>query len=539
MASTSSARVEAELPLPLFRLLVLVGCLLLLVLLCVVTYPFLTDYLLHMGRAAIHLRLAQGIDQQFYEAHWDPLPNLAFDLIVPTLGRWMPLELAGKIFVGLTAILEATGGCALVLAVQKRRTPIALLPFLLTFNNVFEWGFLAFLFTLGLSLWAAAGWIWTREGPFRYRWPFLLVPVFLFFGHLAALGVYVVFVLMVELSDYKTDLRRVRANAAMFGASLLPPLAIELAFRAVDESQGTAWGLLKDKVVDLLRSPGMAVTRHGGEIIGYILFASLVLAIAAKWLRFNKTGSFMVVGITCIYLFLPVTLLGSAYAAARLVAVILLALPASLTMSKGGGSRGLACGIFSVLALYVGVTSWRWHSWEPANQDLLRAARFVPVGSMIVPMEVDRDPWTPPRLWHGEEAILLQRDVFEPMTILEPGQQPMRFSELGEKMRGEIQRDLLGESPDTSFDLVKCQANAGRHLQHLAREFRISQGGEGQRGQTYVLLRRQGLISNPMPGVLQPEYEGQWYSLYKVTDSIDISRQGFNASGIAQMPPRT
>ena len=50
--------------------------------------PPLFDYPNHLAR--MHL-LSEG-GNQFYAVHWEPLPNLAQDLIVPPLARLMPLE---------------------------------------------------------------------------------------------------------------------------------------------------------------------------------------------------------------------------------------------------------------------------------------------------------------------------------------------------------------------------------------------------------------------------------------------------------------
>ena len=63
--------------------------------------PPLFDYPNHLAR--MHL-LSEG-GNQFYAVHWEPLPNLAQDLIVPPLARLMPLDIASKLF--LVAIFGA------------------------------------------------------------------------------------------------------------------------------------------------------------------------------------------------------------------------------------------------------------------------------------------------------------------------------------------------------------------------------------------------------------------------------------------------
>ena len=52
--------------------------------------PPLFDYPNHLAR--MHLLGESG--NQFYTVRWEPLPNLAQDLIVPPLARLIPLDIA-------------------------------------------------------------------------------------------------------------------------------------------------------------------------------------------------------------------------------------------------------------------------------------------------------------------------------------------------------------------------------------------------------------------------------------------------------------
>ena len=69
--------------------------------------PPLFDYPNHLAR--MHVLAAGG--SQFYAVHWQALPNLAQDLIVPPLARLMPLELASKLF--LTMIFGLLAGATI------------------------------------------------------------------------------------------------------------------------------------------------------------------------------------------------------------------------------------------------------------------------------------------------------------------------------------------------------------------------------------------------------------------------------------------
>jgi hypothetical protein len=61
--------------------------------------PPLSDYINHLAR--MYVIDAQGHDaylDRFYEIHWQIIPNLMMDMVVPTLARVMNIYLAGQFF---------------------------------------------------------------------------------------------------------------------------------------------------------------------------------------------------------------------------------------------------------------------------------------------------------------------------------------------------------------------------------------------------------------------------------------------------------
>jgi hypothetical protein len=67
--------------------------------------PPLFDYPNHLARLYL---LMEGANA-FYAVRWEPLPNLAQDLIVPPLAGLMPLALASKLFLVMVFRLIAGG----------------------------------------------------------------------------------------------------------------------------------------------------------------------------------------------------------------------------------------------------------------------------------------------------------------------------------------------------------------------------------------------------------------------------------------------
>ncbi len=91
-----------------------------------VQIPPLVDYPNHMARMHILADASRSPSlTQYYEIHWNILPNLAMDLVVPPLIRFMPIETAGKVFIGLIFALLVGGVMAFHAALHRRLVALA------------------------------------------------------------------------------------------------------------------------------------------------------------------------------------------------------------------------------------------------------------------------------------------------------------------------------------------------------------------------------------------------------------------------------
>src|SRR5437879_399276 len=117
--------------------------------------PPLVDYPNHLAR--MHL-LKEGGDA-FYAVRWAALPNLAEDLIVPPLAQLVPLDTAGKLFLVMIFALMAGGAVWLNRCATGSWRLWPLLAFLLLYNRILLWGFLNYLFGIGVALVGTASWL--------------------------------------------------------------------------------------------------------------------------------------------------------------------------------------------------------------------------------------------------------------------------------------------------------------------------------------------------------------------------------------------
>ena len=105
-----------------------------------VRLPPILDYPNHLARMHILAALPGSADlARYYRAVWTPIPDLAFDAVVPALAAVIPVETAMRI--ALAAMLLAlAGGCVALHRVAFRRWSIwPLFAFLLLYNRILLW----------------------------------------------------------------------------------------------------------------------------------------------------------------------------------------------------------------------------------------------------------------------------------------------------------------------------------------------------------------------------------------------------------------
>jgi hypothetical protein len=154
--------------------------------------PPLADYPNHLARMWILVHRSEIPElASNYFIHWRLVPNLAMDLVVPTLAKITTVETAGRLFIALTMLTLIGGTVALHRALHGRVGLWPLCSLLFIYNAALYYGFLNFLFGAGLFLWAFSGWIATRQWKTAPRMTvFSVVAGLLLILHLFAFGLY-------------------------------------------------------------------------------------------------------------------------------------------------------------------------------------------------------------------------------------------------------------------------------------------------------------------------------------------------------------
>src|SRR5712671_7321538 len=150
-----------------------------------VEIPAMIDYVNHVARMHLLVDAAAGRPNPAYEIDWRLYPNLAFDIIVPQLTRFVSVETAARLFLLTSQTLVVSGAIALEMEVRGRHQLSGFAALTALYTLPFLWGLTNFEFGCGVALWAIAVWIRYRDG--RWQAQIALHTVFvvvLFVAHL-------------------------------------------------------------------------------------------------------------------------------------------------------------------------------------------------------------------------------------------------------------------------------------------------------------------------------------------------------------------
>ena len=391
--------------------------------------PPLVDYPNHLAR--MHL-LAEGGDA-FYSVRWAALPNLAEDLIVPALGRVMPLDIAAKLFLVMIFALM-TGG---VIWLNRLATGVwriwPLLGFLFLYNRVLLWGFVNYLFGIGVALVGTATWLALERRRWWVRVPSSwLVALGCFFSHIAAFGLYALVIVGVEFLPAAAELRAHRWRAlgrriAIGLPQFVAPAALWLGVRH-DVPAGTIGYAGLWRKADLLFSVFDNYHR-AFDIVCFALFLALVGGLL--WTRRLALAPRLTVAagiVFAVYLLLPSQIYGGSGADHRLPTVFLLLLVAASAPRFRSPRIATAVGVgaVSMLVVRLAVIEQVWRAADRVYAADLAGIDALPRGSKLAIVHpADLFHVVPVPEVHLAVLAIPRREVFVPTLFAIAGQHPV------------------------------------------------------------------------------------------------------------------
>ena len=391
--------------------------------------PPLVDYPNHLAR--MHL-LAEGGDE-FFTVHWAVLPNLAEDLIVPPLARVLPLDIAAKLFLVMIFALMAGGVIWLNRVATGGWWLWPLLGFLFLYNRILLWGFVNYLFGIGVALGGTALWLALERRRWWLRMPLSsLVAFACFLSHIAAFGFYALVILGVEALPAVAELRARQWRAlshrfAIAAPQFVAPAVLFLAVRH-DAPSGTVSYAGLWRKADLLFSVFDNYDR-AFDLACFAMFLALIGGLV--WARRLGMAPRLATSagiVFAAYLLLPSQMYGGSGADHRLpIAFFLLLIAAS---APRFASRRIAAAVgmvaASTLVIRLGVIERVWREADRIYSADLGGINALPRGSKLAIAQ-------PPNLFHVVPVpevhlpvlAIPRREAFVPSLFAIPGQQPV------------------------------------------------------------------------------------------------------------------
>jgi hypothetical protein len=399
--------------------------------LAVETLPMF-DYPNHLARMHILASPNDPILQQFYEARWQLLPNLAMDAIVPLLARIMPLAAAGKAFILLIFLLLAGGAAALHRTLFRRWSLFPCLAFLLLYNRILLWGFVNFLFGVGLALVVLTLWIRLREGAAWRRLAIAAVGALaIYLSHLFAFGAYAIVIAGAEIGRASRDgilwTRRGLVELATSASQFLIPLALLVAGAGAGDG-GVGWGKILRKI-DLFFNILDDYSRPFDVACFVALVALLVWGAVRRSLRIAPAVALPLLLLLLAQLAMPNRMFGGAGVDHRMPLVLALLLVAGSDVAlRTARQKLIACGIALLFVLRIGIVASVWLADDRIYHPIVAALAELPRGSRLAvalpPNSVNLAQRRPP-VTHLANLAIVEADAFVPLLFDFPGQQPV------------------------------------------------------------------------------------------------------------------
>ena len=439
--------------------LLLLGAVLFLLLPLVVTrIPPLVDYPNHLAR--MHVLAGLGEDAvlaRMYDASWSLIPNLLMDLLVVPLAQLVPLDIAGRLFIGVAILAPVLGTVLLHRAWSGGWHAWPWVSALVAYSALLSYGLLNYVAGIGIALGGAA---W-----FAMRRPVSLprdIAVAVGLGLLCLVSHLIAFAVLLLLAG-STLLGRLRATergallrqAAVLGAMTVVPLAAYVAF---GPSQNYASGVSPAQLAAQIQERGLfagadrrvlwliaAFTTEGaGNALTWLsaLFAFGVVAAATLRgrLRIAAEAWAALVVLAGGYLLLPDVLADNAMVYQRLVLPLTLVGIAAIRPQLPRRVWRVAVAAWALLVVARGgAQAVEWSDQNRLLRDVHEVAQAIEPGTRVLAVRdgthvyhVDPEERGAQRVLrrtvaytHLPAMVTLERDAFWPLLFAMPGKQPL------------------------------------------------------------------------------------------------------------------
>jgi hypothetical protein len=488
----------------------------------ILTHPLppIADYVNHLARMQVMASAGADTDlARFYEIHWQIVPNLMMDLVVPTLAHVMGIYKAGQVFTLTAFALILSGTFALNRALFRRWSLLPLIAAPLLYHYMFLIGVMNYMFGIGLALWATAAWVNLRERAWPWRMAISAVFVIaLFFCHLFALGVYGLALLAVELA------RLWSRRAQPLGPRLVDFVATGLPFLPVLPLllQSPTWKLSAQNTWDSLgKLDGLKyIVEVYSDTVAFMLIGAfavgIVWALRHRLLRFHPVGLMLLAVGGAVYMALPRMMFATYMADQRLPIALAFLIIACLNvdMRHRVVRRGFLALVLILLVVRVIEIDVNWAALSSNTLEFRDSLKRIKRGSTVLVVYANAASGDDVRdlgLVHAPCLAMIERSALVTTAFTVEGKQVMQVRP--------AYRDRVDIEDGTPPTLEQIVLSADKHVDDKSVYWH---GWEDRYDYVYVLFTEDD-ADNPAPERLKLLDDGARFQLYKVLKQSSAS----------------
>lgn len=423
-------------------------------------YPAMHDYPNHLARVHIlHEYIGSESYQATYERDWRLIPNLAMDLIVPVFMNIVSIETSSRIFLSLVVLGFNLGLHLLGLAINSGPHWNVLATTFFTYNFALSYGFVNYVFGLGMFFLTLAIWLrfrseWTLG---RIFWVSALAMV-CYVSHLSAF-VFLGISLGCLTGIHLIKTRSLQVEQAVGLLSLIPPTLAYLWYNlGIEQKSPMVWWhpLLVKKATGFVY-PFLSYDLVVDLSLGLVFVLLVLLSLREKESHFVNQELILTAGVFGIlYLCAPMSGAQSSYVDRRflLPAAVFLLLGLRIDVSRTLG-RYVLIGLVSLSILRVAEV---WHYWNRIGEVVkaqVRMLEHLPDGARLYPMVIHDQSSVRGWLWDmhfffSAHYATIYRHAFVPTIYAWKGAHPLNLR-LPQSDYAQVERN-------TPFDQVNWNA---------------------------------------------------------------------------------
>lgn len=483
--------------------------------------PPLVDYPSHLARMHILSTLDSNATlAEIYASSWTVLPNLAMEMVILPLTGFLSVETAGRVFIALTMILLVGGTAALHRVIHGTTSLWPALSALFLYNLAFFWGFVGYLFAVGVFFLMFAGWIATAHWkPWARVVLFSLGATIIFMCHLVAFGIYGICVVAYELQRCRKDVvMRAGALVRFWAPTMLQfaiPAALWLMAPTKDEDAPIVYGALVQKLAALM-SP-ILFSDDWIDRLAFIAVSALVVrGLFSRTLIVADGLKYPLIALCVVAVLIPSEIFSTWGADLRLPTVICCLFVAGTTLRLSNKRLGVAI-VGALMAVFIVRTvliADKWQDYDRQFAEFRAATGAIPEGSSLIlafsgDMEQGLDAKS---YWHMVSLAVIDRSAFVPTLFTNPTQQPIYVkpphAANDVPLLSPFELDFLIENVTPGkadrWAKVGLTKNINRIWVNWHRRF------------DYLLILHTGHLDNPLPRILERTAGGSFFDIYRI-----------------------